>query len=78
MSTVTLRHDPQQSDLARRVRIFLHKQCAELRSLEVEVDKDVVVVRGRVPNTSAKRLASECCSRVAGVRHVVNEATVAK
>lgn len=78
MATLTRRHDPKQSDLARRVRNFLHKQSAELHRVEVEVDHDTVVVKGSVPNTAARQLAETCCSRVAGVRRVVNEATVSK
>jgi osmotically-inducible protein OsmY len=77
MPTMTRRHDAKQNDLARRVRNFLHKQSQDLHSLEVEADQDVIVVRGRVQTSSARQLAADCCQRVAGVRRVVNETTVA-
>lgn len=77
MRTMTLRIDRQQNDLARRVKNFLHKQPQpELKALEVVVDHDVVVVRGKVSTTAAQNLVANCCQRVAGVRRVVNETTV--
>jgi len=78
MSTMTLRIDREQSDLARRVRNFLQTQQPELQDLEVEVDHDVVMVRGTVPTRAAQQLAGNCCQRVAGVRRVVNQTTVCK
>jgi osmotically-inducible protein OsmY len=82
MSLTTLRVDPAQSnpaqqDLARRVRIYLHTQAhPDAHRLAVEVDHDVVVVRGDVASEYARELASNCCQRVAGVRRVVNETTI--
>lgn len=77
MPTMSLRVDREQTELARRVRNFLHKQPdPQLQSLQVEVRHDVVVVRGSVANESTQRMASACCQRVAGVRRVVNETTV--
>jgi osmotically-inducible protein OsmY len=77
MPTMTLRIDCEQNELARRVRNFLHTQPnPELKALEVEVDHDVVVVRGTVASRSAQDLVGNCCRRVAGVRRVVNQTTV--
>lgn len=65
------------NDLARRVKNFLHKQThKDLKRLEVDVQHDVVVVRGPVCSPAARQLASDCCLRVAGVRRVVNETTL--
>jgi osmotically-inducible protein OsmY len=79
MPAVLLRADrAESSDLARRVRNFLHSQSnPDLRSLQVEVEHDVVTVRGCLPSPRFQALASEYCRRVAGVRQVVNETTVA-
>jgi osmotically-inducible protein OsmY len=64
-------------DLARRVRIFLHKQIAADESLlKVEVDADTVTIRGYVNSEYARHMAANCCRRVAGVRQVVNEVKV--
>jgi osmotically-inducible protein OsmY len=78
MPTTLLRVDrAEATDLARRVRNFLHAQPhPELQALQVEVRHDVVTVRGRVPSPYAQQLASDYCQRVAGVRRVVNETTV--
>lgn len=77
MVTMTLRIDREQGDLARRVRNFLQKQAdPALQTLEVEVNHDVVVLRGQVASPSTQRLASNCCQRVAGVRRVVDETTL--
>ncbi len=77
MPAMTLRVDREDTDLARRVRNFLQKQIQPgLRALEVEVDHDVVVVRGNVSTHAAQQLAGHCCQRVAGVRRVVNETVV--
>jgi osmotically-inducible protein OsmY len=77
MATMTLRLDPEQSDLARRVKNFLHTQsCVELQRVEVEVRNDIVVLRGKLESQYARQLADNCCRRVAGVRRVLNETTV--
>jgi osmotically-inducible protein OsmY len=78
MATVTRRIDLHApNELARRVRNFLHTQThKDLKRLEVEVHNDVVFLRGPVCSPAAQKLASDCCSRVAGVRRVVNETTL--
>jgi osmotically-inducible protein OsmY len=79
MASLLLRADrAETSDLARRVRNFLHAQSnPDLQTLQVEVKHDVVTLRGRVGSPHFQQLASETCRRVAGVRQVVNETTVA-
>ena len=77
MSTMDVRIDPAQEDLARRVRIYLHNQShPDAHRLAVEVAHNIVVVRGDVASEYARELAGNCCQRVAGVRHVVNETTI--
>lgn len=78
MATLARRIDHHApNELARRVKIFLHKQThKDLKRLDVEVQNDVVVLRGPVCSPAARQLASDCCLRVAGVRRVVNETTL--
>ena len=64
-------------ELARRVRNFLaSKNVPGLRHLEVEVHGESVVISGRTKTFYEKQLASACCQRVAGVRHVCNRVVV--
>lgn len=65
-------------DLANRVKSFLAgRHFGPLRSLRVEVLGDTVLLAGTVSSFHERQVALECCKRVAGVRHVVDEVVVA-
>ena len=65
-------------ELLRRVTCFLNqKGHAPLRTLEMTVDRGVVLVRGWVPTFYLRQIASECIKRVAGVAQVVDLIEVA-
>jgi osmotically-inducible protein OsmY len=58
-------------DLATRVKIFLAAQhVPSLTKLEVEVNRDTVLLSGRVSTFYECQLAISCCKRVAGVRRI--------
>ncbi len=60
-------------DLLQRVKGFLHQRgYAPHRTLEISVERDEVVVQGRVPTFYLRQIAVECIKRVAGVTQVVD------
>lgn len=64
-------------DLCRRVENYLvgfHR--VSLRQLQIEADRGVVTLRGRVSTFYEKQLALNCCHRVAGVRRLIDEVDV--
>lgn len=64
-------------DLERRISNFLHRQNVPgAEDLHVHVVKGTVVIRGRLPSSSAKRACVECCRHVAGVANVVDKVQV--
>ena len=65
-------------DLCRRVENYLvgfHR--VGLRQLQIEADRGVVTLRGRVSTFYEKQLALNCCNRVAGVRQLIDKVDVA-
>lgn len=70
-------HNDDAADLKRRVVNFLAtKNRPGLRLLEVEVNGDVVILRGRVRSYYEKQLAGHLCERVAGVLRVMDDIDV--
>lgn len=64
-------------ELLQRVKSFLAgRHYSPLRNLRVQVLGDSVIVSGIVSSFHERQVAIECCKRVAGVRHVVDEVTV--
>lgn len=64
-------------DLLQRVKHLLDQQgYVPQRTLEISVDRSVVVVQGRVPSFYVRQIAIECIKRVAGVTHVVDRIKV--
>lgn len=64
-------------DLCRRVENYLvgfHRMG--LREIQIEADRGVVTLRGRVSTFYEKQLALNCCHRVAGVRQLIDEVEV--
>jgi osmotically-inducible protein OsmY len=60
-------------DLLKRITNFLNqKGYVPLRSLEITVERGLVLVRGRVPTFYMRQIAIECIKRVAGVTQVVD------
>lgn len=65
-------------NLLQRVKGFLHQRgYAPHRTLEISVERGVVVVQGRVPTFYLRQIAFECIKRVAGVTQVVDLIEVA-
>jgi hypothetical protein len=60
------------SELAKRVRIFLVNSRGELGGLEVQVQDGVVTLAGSVPTFYLRQLATACARRVAGVRNIID------
>ncbi len=70
--------DEFDRDLLQRITQYLHHRgFAPHRTLEISVDRAVVVVRGRVPTFYLRQIAVECIKRVAGVTQVVDLIEVA-
>jgi len=66
-----------ERDLLQRVNSYLHQQgFMPPRTLEISVERGVVVVRGRMPTFYLRQIAIECIKRVAGVTQVVDLITV--
>ena len=64
-------------DLRRRIVNSLDAHgVSEANSLVVESNDGLVVVRGRLPSSQAKRQCVECCRHVAGVLKLVEELQV--
>jgi osmotically-inducible protein OsmY len=76
LGTVTL-ETVLGGELQNRVSAFL-KGCHHLalRSLDVEVYGDTVVLRGSVPTFYARQVALECVKHVPGVSRVVDRVAV--
>jgi osmotically-inducible protein OsmY len=69
--------NPSDSDLARRVALFLSTQHRPgLRVLEVEARGGVVTLRGRVSTFYEKQLSVQIARRVAGVVRLVDDVMV--
>ena len=65
-------------DLLPQVKGFLHQRgYAPHRTLEISIERGVVVVQGRVPTFYLRQIAVECIRRVAGVIHVIDLIDVA-
>ena len=65
-------------DLRQRVKGFLHQRgYGPHRTLEIGIERGVVVVQGRVPTFYLRQIAVECVKRVAGVTQVVDLIEVA-
>jgi len=62
-----------ERDLHQRVKFCLH-QCGYVlhRVLEISIERDVVVVEGRVPTFYLRQIAVESIKRVAGVIQVID------
>lgn len=65
-----------EEDLARRVRLFLASQRPELGKLLIQVQGDSVRLTGPVSSYYVRQLALASASRVAAVRHIVDEIEV--
>jgi hypothetical protein len=60
-------------DLLQRVKGYLYQRgYGPHRTLEISVERGVVVVQGRVPTFYLRQIAVECIKRVAGVTQVVD------
>lgn len=65
-------------DLLQRVKGFLYQRGYwPHRTLEISVERSVVVVQGRVPTFYLRQVAVECIKRVAGITQVVDLIEVA-
>jgi len=66
------------SGLLQRVKGFLHQRgYAPHRTLEISVERGVVMVQGRVPTFYLRQIVVECIKRAAGVTQVVDLIEVA-
>lgn len=64
-------------DLLQRVKNFIcQRGYGPHRTLEIAVERGVVVVQGRVPTFYLRQIAVECVKRVAGVIHVIDRIEV--
>ena len=69
--------EPEDFDLARRVKLFLASQPRPaLRYLQVEARGAAVTLRGLVCTFYERQLALQCSRRVAGVRELIDEVMV--
>jgi osmotically-inducible protein OsmY len=68
----SLASDPEvTSELASRVRAFLAElHVPSLRQIDVDTERDALVLKGRVRSFHERQLAVACCRRVAGVRQI--------
>jgi osmotically-inducible protein OsmY len=60
------------SDLAKRVRIFLTESRNAFRAISVRAQNGVICLSGTVPSFYLRQLATSCARRVAGVRTVID------
>ena len=68
---------PEDSQLARRVRLFLASQPRPaLRYLQVQASGSTVTLRGLVTTHYERQLALQASRQVAGVRQLIDEITV--
>jgi len=66
-----------EHDLLKRVRRFLHQRgYAIFRTLKISIERDVVVVQGRLPSFYLRQTAIECVKRVPGARQVIDKLQV--
>ena len=66
-----------ERDLRRRLNRLLDQQgYGPHRTLALSVERDVVVVQGRVPTFYQRQVAVECLKRVAGVTQVIDRIEV--
>lgn len=73
----TRRREDNSKDVGMQVRRALQRHPYRLlRTLFVEYEKGVVVLRGRLPSYYQKQLAQEAMRGIDGVTHVVNEVEV--
>lgn len=64
-------------DLVRRVAIYLTARgIADVNSLEIKACGGIVTLQGRVASMRERALCLNCCQRVAGVLHVIDELSV--
>lgn len=69
--------EARNGELERRVDSYLRsREIRCLESIEIEVHRGTVVVRGRVPSAGVKHQVRECCRHVAGVFHVIDQLEV--
>lgn len=67
-----------ERDLLLRVKSFLHQRgYRPHRTLEIRVERGVVVVQGRVSTFYLRQIAGACIKRVAGVTQVIDLIEVA-
>jgi len=60
-------------DLLQRVKAFLHQRgYGPHKALELNAERGVLLVQGRVPTFYLRQIAVECIKRVAGVTQVVD------
>lgn len=67
-----------ENELTGRVRRFLHDRVPDSDGLSVETTGGTVILRGRMPSCHAKWLCLQCCQRVAGVIHIIDQLDVAE
>ena len=66
-----------ERDLRRRLNRLLDQQgYGPHRTLALSVERDVVVVQGRVPTYYLRQVAVDCLQRVAGVTQVIDRIEV--
>lgn len=77
MATVDTEVESIESDLERRIKIFLAGQgVAALRRIAVSATGGTVKLGGRVHSFYEKQLCLNCCQHVAGVIRVIDEIDV--
>ena len=74
----TLEPQNENRDLEQRVTNYLAtRYLPRLRSLKVKAIGGVVTIHGRVSSFHEKQVAIHSCRRVAGVRQLIDEVSVA-
>ena len=77
MKTINTEVTPSDTDLEKRLRIFLdQRNLPSLRRVRVSADNGVIRLRGRVRSFHEKQLCLSCCRHVAGVVGVVDQIIV--
>ena len=62
-----------ERDLLQRVKLRLHQRgYRPHQALEINVERSVVLVQGRLPTFYLRQIAVECIKRVAGVTQLVD------
>lgn len=63
--------------LARRIATYLFARgIVDLKGLQIKVDGGIVILQGQVASPQERALCLNCCQRVAGVLHVIDELSV--